>query len=84
MRSRIDIWFMVSASILFGLFLLNIFLGKAALVFDFEPVLTVDDVGEFLLLLAAVICFMIEVLRQESRKSDVETQSADTTKEDIK
>ncbi len=83
MKSRSDIWFLVSAGVLFGLFLLNIFLGKAALVFGMEPVLTVGDVGEFLLLLAAVICFMIEVLRQESQRSGTKTQSANVTEEDI-
>ncbi len=83
MKKRADILFLASAGVLFGLFLLNIFLGKAALVFGMEPVMTVGDVGEFLLLLAAVICFMIEVLRQESQRSGPKTQSTSATEEDI-
>ena len=83
MKSKLDTLFLVSAAILFGLFLLNIFLGKAVLVFGMDPVLTVGDVGEFLILLAAVICFMIEVLRQESQRSDEKPQSANATEEDI-
>ena len=83
MKTKLDTLFLVSAGILFGLFLLNIFLGKAALVFGMEPVLTVGDVGEFLILLAAVICFMIEVLRLESQKSGDKTTSAIAAEEDI-
>ena len=84
MRKRFDIWCLVSAGILFGLFLLNIFLGKAALLLDMEPILTVGDVGEFLILLAAVICFIIEVLRLESQKADLKTKSANTAEEETK
>ena len=84
MNKRFDIWFLVSAGVLFGLFLLNIFLGKAALLLDMEPILTIGDVGEFLILLAAVICFVIVVLRRESQESDAKTKSANDTEEDIK
>ena len=83
MNKRLDTLFLVSAGILFLLFLLNIFLGKAALVFNMEPIFTVGDVGEFLILLAAVICFMIEVLRLESQKSGDKTKSANAAEEDI-
>ena len=56
-----DIWFLANAGVLFGLFLLNIILGKAALEFGMDPIVSVGDVGEYLLLPAAVICFVIEV-----------------------
>ncbi len=82
MRAGLDFWFRVCAGVFFGLFLLNIFLGKAAWVFGMELILTVGDVGEFLLLLAAVTCFMIEVLRRESQQSDVTTKSADNAGEE--
>ncbi len=82
MKKRSDIWYLVGAGVLFGLFLLNIFLGKAALVFDIKPILAVGDVGEFLILLAAIICFVIVVLRRESQKN-VETKSANKSEEDI-
>ena len=83
MKKRSDTWFLVSAGVLFGLFLLNIFLGKAALIFDMEPILTIGDVGEFLILLAAIICFVIVVLHLESQQSDVKTKSANNAEEDI-
>ena len=83
MKTRSDIWILVSAGVLFGLFLLNILLGKAALVFDIKPILAVGDVGEFLILLAAVICFVIVVLRLESQESDVKTKPANAAEEDI-
>ena len=84
MKNRADTWCLVSAGVLFGLFLLNIFVGKAALEFDMEPILTIGDVGEFVILLAAVICFVIVVLRRESQESDVKTKSANNAEEDIK
>ncbi len=83
MKKRFDIWFLVSAGVLFGLFLLNIFLGKLALMFDMKPILTLGDVGEFLILLAAVICFMIVVLHMESQQTHVKTKSANNAEEDI-
>ncbi len=81
MKKSSNIWYLVSAGVLFGLFLLNILLGKAALLFDMKPILTVGDVGEFIILLAAVICFVIEALRREARQSDA--KSADNAEEDI-
>jgi hypothetical protein len=83
MKNRSDTWYLVSAGILFGLFLLNIFLGKAALFFDKEPILELGDVGEFAILLAAVICFVIVVLRLELQESNGKTESANNAKEDI-
>lgn len=82
MKIRSDIWFLVIAGVLFGLFLLNIFMGKAALVFNIKPILAISDVGEFLILLGAVVFFVIEVLRRESRESDIKTKSADSAVED--
>lgn len=83
MKKRFDTWFLVVAGVFFGLFLLNIFAGKVALLLDMEPILTIGDVGEFLILLAAVICFMVVVLHLESQQSDVKTKSANTAEEDI-
>ena len=83
MKKSSDTWFLASAGILFGLFLLNIILGKAALTFDTEPILSLGDVGEFLILLAAVICFIIVVLHRESKNLDLNTKSANSAEEDI-
>ncbi len=83
MKSNADIWCLVSTGVLFGLFLLNIFLGKAALLFDMEPILSIGDVGEFLILLAAVVFFVIEVLRLESQESKDKPRSLNKQEEDI-
>ena len=79
---RADAWYLAGAGVLFGLFLLNIFLGKAALVFDTVPNLSVGDIGEFLLLLGAVVFFVIEVLRLEFQESNTKKESVNTAEED--
>jgi len=83
MKKNLDTLILLSSGVFFGWFLLNIFLGKAALVFDMEPVLTVGDVGEFLILLIAVICFVVEILRRESHQSEVNRKSVNAAEEDI-
>jgi hypothetical protein len=83
-KKRSHIWFLVSASVLFALFLLNILLGKAALLFEMEPILSIGDVGEFLILLAAVIFFVMEVLRREYQESALITKSGNNGEEESK
>ena len=82
MSTRADFWYLVAAGALFGLFVLDVLLGKAALTYEFEPILKLGDVGEFLTLLAAVILFMIEVLRRESEEIDLKTKSANAAEEE--
>ena len=84
MSTRADFWYLVAAGALFGLFVLDVLLGKAALTYEFEPILKLGDVGEFLVLLAAVIFFMIEVLRRESEEIDLKTKSAIAAEEEKK
>ena len=79
---RSDVWFLITSGILFGLFLLDILLGKVALIYDTKPILAAGDVGEFLLLLGAVICFVIEVLRLEFQKSDSKKEPARAAEEE--
>ena len=58
---------MLCSSISFGIYLLNILLGKAALAWNLSilsPVL-MGDLTEFLLLLLAIVFFTIEVLKHE-------------------
>ena len=64
---------LVLASLLFMLFIANILLGKAALAPDFETPLKLGDVGEFLVLFAAVICFVAGVLRREAYSGSAES-----------
>jgi len=82
MSTRADFWFLVAAGALFGLFVLDVLMGKAALTYGFEPILKLGDVGEFLLLLTAVILFMIEVLRREAEETELKTRSANGAEEE--
>ena len=84
MSTRADFWYLVAAGELFGLFVLDVLVGKAALHYEFEPMLKLGDVGEFLVLLAAVIFFVIEVLRRESEETDLKTKSANEAEEEQK
>ncbi len=82
MKKGVDIWYLSAAGVFFGLFVLDVLLGKAALSFGFEPILKLGDVGEFLMLLAAVICFMIEALRCEAQQAGSKTKTANTAEEE--
>ena len=84
MRTRADVWWLTATGVLFGLFLLNVLLGKAALLYGFESILQIGDVGEFLILFAAVVCFVIEVLRSELQEAGLKTKSANTAEEENK
>ena len=76
MNRRLDSWFLAGAGVLFGLFLLNIFAGKAALLFETKPIIAIGDVGEFLILFAAVIFFVVVILHREAEESISTTKSA--------
>jgi hypothetical protein len=84
MRKGIDYWFLVGAGLLFGLFVADVLLGKAALTYGFVPMLKLGDVGEFLVLLAAIVLFIVEVLRRESKETDLKTKSANAAEEENK
>jgi hypothetical protein len=84
MKTRFDFWCLTTTGILFGLFVLNVLLGKAALSFGFEPIVQIGDVGEFLVLFAAVIVFVVEVLRREMHEANSKTKAADTAEEESK
>lgn len=82
MSVRADFWYMVAAGALFGLFVIDVLLGKASLLYEFEPILKLGDVGEFLTLLAATICFVIVVLRREFQEAERKTNSANAAEEE--
>jgi heme A synthase len=65
-------WWLVSSGILFGIYCLNVAVGKIALVSDQKPIFAMGDVGEFVVLFAAVICFVITMLEREAH-SQTET-----------
>ena len=84
MRKVVDVWCLPLTGVLFGVFLLNLLIGKSALVFDFQPILHIGDVAEFLILFAAVICFVIEVQRREMYDAGPKTNSAEKVEEETK
>jgi hypothetical protein len=67
MSKRTGHWWLVSSGLLFGFYCLNVALGKFALVTDQGPLFSMGDVGEFVVLFAAVICFVITMLERESQ-----------------
>ena len=82
MKTGADFWFLAVAGALFGIFVLDVLWGKAALFYGFDPILKLGDVGEFLILLSAVIVFMIEVLRRESQVTKLTSKSANEAEEE--
>ncbi len=65
MSKNTDRWWLLSSALLFGLYCLNVALGKIALLSDKAPFFSMGDVGEFFVLFAAVICFVITMLERE-------------------
>jgi heme A synthase len=66
MSKKISHWWLVSSGLLFGFYCLNVAIGKIALVSDKKPFFALGDVGEFVVLFAAVICFVVTMLEREA------------------
>ena len=60
-------WWLIGSGLLFGLYCLNVASGKLALVSGKKPFISMGDVGEFLMLFAAVICLVIAMLQREAQ-----------------
>jgi heme A synthase len=58
---------LVSSGILFGFYCLNVVVGKIALLSDKKPFISMGDVGEFIVLFAAVVFFVIAMLEREAQ-----------------
>ena len=67
MSKKIGHWWLVSSGLLFGFYCLNVAMGKIALGSDWKPLFSLGDVGEFIVLFAAVICFVITMLERETK-----------------
>lgn len=65
MSKRIGYWWLVGSGLLFGFYCLNVAMGKIALISNQQPLFSLGDVGEFVVLFAAVICFVIAMLERE-------------------
>ena len=70
MKNKSGTGWLWAAGILFIVFVANIVLGKAALSPDFQAPFSLSDVGEFLLLFVAVICFIAGVLCREAERDN--------------
>ena len=69
---------LLGAGVLFAVFAVNIVVGKVAVLGGATTVPGLGDVGEFLVLFAAVILFMIGCLtRETAADSNQETQDVD-------
>ena len=66
MSEKIGHWWLISSGLLFGIYCLNVAVGKIALLSDKEPLFSMGDVGEFIVLFATVICFVVTMLEQEA------------------
>lgn len=80
MQTKPGTGWLICASLLFALFVTNILLGKAALSPDFQAPFSLGDVGEFLVLFLAVICFIACVLQREAHSAKTES---DPVEDDI-
>lgn len=65
MSKRIGYWWLIGSGLLFGFYSLNVAMGKIALISNQQPLFSLGDVGEFVVLFAAVICFVIAMLERE-------------------
>lgn len=55
----------VFAAVFFGLYILNVLIGKGKIVFGWE-VFHIGNVGEFLILLSASVAFIVAALQAEA------------------
>jgi hypothetical protein len=70
MSNKTGHWWLVSSGLLFGFYCLNVALGKIALGSGEAPLFSMGDVGEFAVLFAAVICFVVTMLEREAQSEN--------------
>ncbi len=64
-----NLW-LICAGLLFGLYCLKVVVGKFALVGEGQNLFSINDIGEFLILFAAVICLVVAMLIKELNQLD--------------
>lgn len=57
---------LIASAVLFALYFVNVVVGKVSLLMGATQPLHAGDVTEFLVLLAAVICFIVAALQREN------------------
>ncbi|MFT5117379.1 MAG: hypothetical protein ACI9NY_000908 [Kiritimatiellia bacterium] len=66
MNKSNDFWLYVSC-LFFVLLFLNVIVGKLVVFYNLDSSFFLGDVGEFLLLLVAVVFFVVGVLKREEK-----------------
>lgn len=59
-------WALWASAGFFGLYVVNVLSGKISSVTDIQNLINLGDVGEFVTLFAAAICFVVATLRREA------------------
>jgi heme A synthase len=67
MSKKIGNRWLIGSGLLFGLYCLNVAIGKIALISSQKPFFSMGDVGEFMVLFAAVICLVVTMLEREAQ-----------------
>jgi hypothetical protein len=68
MSKKIGQWWLICCGLLFGIYCLNVAVGKIALVSGMKPFFSLGDVGEFLVLFVAVMCLVVAMLEREAHQ----------------
>lgn len=79
-QNGIDRWALVASAILFGLYLINVLVGKVSALMGASEPMSIGDVPEFLCLLAASICFVAGTL---SKEKQAKAESSSRPQEDV-
>lgn len=72
MSNKLGHWWLVCSGLLFGIYCLNVAIGKIALLSGKKPFFSMGDVGEFFVLFTAVICLVITMLEREAQSEKTE------------
>ena len=67
MSKQVGSMWLIGSGLLFGLYCLNVILGKLAAGSGEGPLFSMGDVGEFMLLFASVICLIVTMLQREAQ-----------------
>ena len=73
MNQNVGNRWLIGSGLLFAFYCLDVAVGKIAIGSGEPPLFSLGDVGEFLLLFAAVLCFVVTMLEREAyRDADVQ------------
>jgi len=68
MTQKLGSRWLIASGLLFGLYCLNVAVGKLAIGSGEPPFFSLGDVGEFMVLFAAVLCFVVTMLEREAQR----------------